>query len=536
MRKFLFFVWVSIFAVNAIASTATFIPTSKVVESSLNSTSAIASTNSSIDEAKDSKVKNIILLIGDGMGAAQVGLLETYAQNAPNSIYAGEPTSLQALASQGKTVLSMTSVHNAIVADSACSASQLATGVACRSEMIGLDINGDPVETVLEQAKRMGKSTGLVSDTRITHATPAAFAAHQAHRDMEAAIAEDLIKNRVDVLFSGGLSFFLPNKKDLITATQLHLIYKANLNTKSRRKDKKNLLTTASNKGYQLAFSNMQLHAIKQTPVLGLFNNSVMVDALTERDDVQRTYPSLQEMTVKALQLLEQNDNGFFLMVESGQIDWTAHNNDAGGLLHEMLRMDDTLKSILNWGQDRDDTLIVVTGDHETGGFGFSYSNAEVPAASKLTGAAFKKKYFSPDYNFAPMDLLDKLYAQKKGTYSLWHEAIENGKEGRATTESLMAAVNDNMEFKITKEQADRVLKVPAKIQDFSDFYVYEDEKPLNLLGRELAVQQNVVWSTGTHTASPVPVFVLAPEAIMAKFNGIMTHRQIGTELKNSFK
>lgn len=486
--------------------------------------------------ADEGKIKNIILVIGDGMGAAQVGLLETYARKAPNSIYAGEPTSLQTLATQGKTVLSLTSVHDAIVVDSACSATQLATGEACRSEMIGLDINGNPVETVLEQAKRLGKSTGLVSDTRITHATPAAFAAHQAHRDMEAGIAEDLIRNRVDVLFSGGLSFFLPNKKDLISATQLHLIYKANLSTQSRRKDQKNLLSTATNNGYQLAFSTVQLHAIKNTPVLGLFNNSVMTDALTERDDLQRTYPSLQEMTEKALLLLEQNDKGFFLMVESGQIDWTAHNNDAGGMLHEMLRLDQTLKSILSWAKGRNDTLIVVTGDHETGGFSFSYSNTPTHVVAELTGSAFKNKGFAPGYNFAPLQILDKLYAQKKGTYSLWLEAIKNGKEGRATAESLMTAVNDNMEFKITKEQADTVVKASAKIQDFSEFYVYEDEIPLNLLARELAAQQNVVWSTGTHTASPVPVFVLAPSAIMARFHGVMTHTQIGTALKTSFE
>ena len=139
-------------------------------------------------------------------------------------------------------------------------------------------------------------------------------------------------------------------------------------------------------------------------------------------------------------------------------------------------------------------------------------------------------------YNFAPTQLLDKLYAQKKGTYSLWLEAIENGKNGQATVRSLMTAVNDNMEFKISKEQAKRVLKTPAKINDFTEFYVYEHEAPLNLLARELAAQQSVVWSTGTHTASPVPVFVLAPSQVMARFNGIMTHTQIGAVLKDSVK
>lgn len=487
-----------------------------------------------VSQANAGNVKNVILVIGDGMGVAQVGFLETYARSAPNSIYAGKPTSFATLATQGKTVLSLTSPQDAIVVDSACSATQLATGHACRSEMIGLDSNGNPVETVLEQAKRLGKATGLVSDTRITHATPAAFAAHQAHRSMENGIAEDLINNRVDVLFSGGLSFFLPNVENLITTAQKRLIIEAGLTTHSRRLDEKNLLTQATAKDYQLAFSKTQLQNIKQLPVLGLFENSVMTDALTERNTVDRTYPSLKEMTEKALLLLEQQEEGFFLMVEAGQIDWTGHNNDAGGLLHEMIRMDNTLESILSWVEGRNDTLLVVTADHESGGFGFSYSNTPTPEAPKLSGAAFQKTPFAPDYNFAPTHLLDKLYAQKKGTYSLWLEAIENGKKGRATVKSLMTAVNDNMEFKITKKQAKRILKTPSKIHDFSEFYVYKHEAPLNLLARELAAQQSVVWSTGTHTADPVPVFVLAPSQAMTGFNGIMTHRQIGQALKNS--
>ncbi len=485
--------------------------------------------------AENNKVKNVILLIGDGMGAPQVGLLESYAQHATNNIYADKPTALQSLAAQGKTVLSLTSPHDVLVTDSACSATQLATGISSRSEMIGLDHNGNPAETVLERAKRLGKVTGLVSDTRITHATPAAFAAHQAHRSMETEIAEDLIHNQVDLLLSGGLSFFLPKEKERLTTTQQHLIFKANLTVKSRRNDNINLLTSATEKGYQLAFSQAQLHGIKELPVLGLFSNSVMTDALTERNDTKRTYPSLKEMTEKALALLEQHEQGFFLMVESGQIDWTGHNNDAGGLLHEMLRMDDSLQSILTWAKDRNDTLIVVTGDHETGGFGFSYSNTPTANTPKLSGTAFKNKTFAPNYNFAPTHLLDKLYAQKKGTYSLWYEAIEKGKGGYPTVESLMNAVNDNMEFKITKEQAERILQRPAKTQDFSEFYVYQDEIPLNLLARELAAQQNVVWATGTHTASPVPVFVLAPQATLDRFSGIMTHAQIGEILKTSF-
>ena len=156
------------------------------------------------------KVKNLILMIGDGMGPQQVGLLEQYAQSAPLSVYneKGNKTALSKFADAGQMGLSLTSPYGSngsLVVDSACSATQLATGVAAGSEMIGLDNQGNIVETILERAKAQGKATGLVSDTRITHATPAAFASHQPHRSFEAKIAEQLIESgSVDVMLSGG--------------------------------------------------------------------------------------------------------------------------------------------------------------------------------------------------------------------------------------------------------------------------------------------------------------------------------------------
>ena len=166
-------------------------------------------------------VKNVILMIGDGMGVQQVGLLEDYARRAPNSIYnsANNQTALSKFSKNGLMGLSMTSPHGGLVVDSACSATQLATGMPAGSEMIGLDNNGNIVKTILERAKAAGKATGLVSDTRITHATPASFAAHQPHRSLENDIAAQMIASEsVDVLFSGGARNFLPS--DIKTNTK----------------------------------------------------------------------------------------------------------------------------------------------------------------------------------------------------------------------------------------------------------------------------------------------------------------------------
>lgn len=208
------------------------------------------------------KAKNVILLIGDGMGPQQVGLLLSYARQAPHGVLASHHTAFDRILNEGRLGLSMTHPDTALVTDSAASATQLATGKMAGSEMIGVDKDGNRQATLIDKAKRLGKATGLVSDTRITHATPAAFAAHQTHRSLETNIAEDLLSTDADVMLSGGLSHFLPQAaKD--EHSPIHQQIKAQVGAgfavSSARKDDKNLLTTASKQGYQLVFNKTQL-------------------------------------------------------------------------------------------------------------------------------------------------------------------------------------------------------------------------------------------------------------------------------------
>src|SRR3989338_87436 len=146
-------------------------------------------------------VKNIILMIGDGMGPQQISLLLQYAKQAPDAAAVPDRTlSLERLIAAGETGMMSTYPKDNLVIDSAASATHLATGEFTRTEMVGLNRNGFFAETLLEKARRLGKSTGLVTDTRVTHATPAAFAAHQMHRSMENEIAEDILKTQPDVI------------------------------------------------------------------------------------------------------------------------------------------------------------------------------------------------------------------------------------------------------------------------------------------------------------------------------------------------
>ena len=510
------------------------------------------------------KVKNLILMIGDGMGPQQVGLLEQYAQSAPLSVYneKGNKTALSKFADAGQMGLSLTSPYGSngsLVVDSACSATQLATGVAAGSEMIGLDNQGNIVETILERAKAQGKATGLVSDTRITHATPAAFASHQPHRSFEAKIAEQLIESgSVDVMLSGGARVFLPAdiKTNQVSREQMAALgMPDSVYKKSKRKDQRNLLLEAKDQhGYNLAFDKDQLAAAEGTKLLGLFANSGMADGIAYTactQDNSCTQPSLRDMTMKALDILSKDEDGFFLMIEGGQIDWAGHVNDAGWMLHELIKFDEAVAAVYDWVKDRNDTLVIITADHETGSFGFSYSRNNLPASQHLTGNGMQGKEYKPNFNFGELSQLDKLYAQSGTFYAMMDQVNADWNFNNTTGQQWADAINTYSAFKVTPAQAAQIglreeneyhvdghkylsAKEFPKVNDFKEFYVYGDEIHANLIGRALGASQNIVWGTGTHTAAPVPVYAFGPKNITQQFSTMQHHVELSQKMADA--
>ncbi|WP_100640062.1 alkaline phosphatase [Marinobacter salexigens] len=497
------------------------------------------------------KAKNVIMIIGDGMGPQQVGLLLAYAKQAPNSVITDGITAFDRIAENGPMGISMTHANDNLVVDSAASATQLATGQLAGAEMIGADKDGNTAESILERAKKLGKSTGLVSDTRITHATPAGFAAHQSHRSLENEIAVDLLENNVDVMLSGGLRYWIPasaNDEQSAARLELEALTEGSVRIKSKRKDNRNLIAEALQQDYNLAFNLDQMNQA-DGKILGLFAYSSLPNAIVEnqtKNDPNRTIPTLKEMSEKAITSLSQNDEGFFLMIEAGQIDWAGHYNDTGTMLHEMLRMNETLNYVLDWAEGRDDTLVVVTADHETGGFGFSYSANDLPHGRDLPGDVFKEQQFKPGFNFGDVSTLDKLYEQKSSYGDIFYSQFDGLSEDEQTPANLARIVNAETQFNITEEQAARVLatednpfyteghsylstKTVPKMDVNGAFFVYQtDDNRQNLLAREVAEQQNVVWSTGTHTNTPVLVFTQGPAKAAAPFGKILHHTDIG--------
>jgi alkaline phosphatase len=500
------------------------------------------------DNQKKPIIKNVILMIGDGMGPQQVGLLLSYAKQGENIILKNRPTAFERIALKGGVGLSMTHAHNVLTTDSAASATQLATGKFAGNEMIGLDHEGRGVSTILEIAKKSGRSVGVVSDTRMTHATPAGFTAHQAHRSMENEIAVDIVNSNADLLLSGGWRHWLPRDAAIKNSPE-YLAAKKRIphatRIKSKRKDNRDLLAEAQKKGYTLVFDREGLKKA-QGKILGLFSESGMQNGIKNSKslhDKKRTEPTLTEMTDTALNRLSSNPKGFFLMVEGGQIDWAGHQNDAGWMLHEMLKFNNAINAVLDWMDGRDDTLLVVTADHETGGFGFSYSSSDLPKPEKLPGEYFKSIMYQPNFNFAAPEILTGLYNQKL-VYSDLFKKFDKLPKASKTPAKLVELVKTYTGFPITHKEANRILekednpnykeghyslnkKRVTKMGANSAFYVYPKRHRGALLARIVSTRMGLVWATGTHTSTPVLVFSAGPKWATKSFKKIMHHTEL---------
>jgi len=280
--------------------------------------------------------KSVILLIGDGTGPQELGLLMDWADAA------GTPTNFEALCNEGSTGFLRTAPAGGPLTDSAAGATALACGVSTTNGTIAMDPAGKSLPTCLEDARAKGKRTGLVTTTEITDATPACFAAHVASRGAQGDIAAQYVHDGgADVLFGGGAKHFSPK-----------------------------LLEEAAAKGWKTATSPEELEALPvgTSKALGLFA-SVNVPFSIDRDqEGEAKAPSLPAMTKKALEILGGAENGFFLMVEGGRIDHACHGNDAPAALGELREFDAAIGLCAEYRRAHPDTLVVVTADHETGG------------------------------------------------------------------------------------------------------------------------------------------------------------------------
>ncbi|HET6566764.1 MAG TPA: alkaline phosphatase, partial [Rhodothermales bacterium] len=281
--------------------------------------------------------RNVILFVSDGMGPAAVTMTRDYV----NDVLGGSGLTLDEI-EVGSIRTRSTSSR---VTDSAAGATAYAAGVHTYNGAISVDTLKHPVGTVLEAAETRGMATGLVVTCEITDATPAAFASHVPERSMQHEIAAQMLDHGVEVLFGGGASYFLTEG--------------------GSRRDGRDLIEEARTKGYQVVRDKDAFMGSLRAPVLGLFADAAMGFDI-DRDTTQ--LPSLAQMAKRAIDLLDDDPDGFFLMVEASFIDVAGHQNDPAPEVQDVRAYDEAMEVAVTYARRTGNTLIVGTSDHETGG------------------------------------------------------------------------------------------------------------------------------------------------------------------------
>lgn len=401
------------------------------------------------------QIKNIIFLIGDGMGTPYTSAYR-YMKDDPSTKVMEKTVFDPYLVGAQMTYPDDDSQN---VTDSASAATAMSAGVKTYNAAIAVDPNKAEVKTVLEQAKENGKATGLVATSEITHATPAAFGAHDISRKNMDAIANDYYdelingKQKVDVLLGGGKTNFVREDRDLTKEFQ--------------------------NAGFSYVTDRKALLADKNKQILGLFADGgldKMIDRTSET-------PSLAEMTNTAIDRLRSNENGFFLMVEGSQIDWAGHDNDIVGAMSEMDDFAAAFQAAIDFAKEDGETLVVATADHSTGGLTLG-KDGEYNFFVDPIKAALR----TPDYMAARIA------------------------EGASVEETLKSY----LKLELTAEEIHSV-KDAAKKEANKDADVTKID---NAIEKIIDNRSFTGWTTGGHTGEDVPVYAYGPSS--HRFTGLI--------------
>ena len=295
--------------------------------------------------AVERKAKNIILLIGDGMSASQVSSYRLL-KGGPNARLAVDKFPISGIV--------LTHSEDAIVTDSASSATAYSTGIKTNNTFLGLDKDKNVLENLTEKIHGYGFVSSLIATSEVTHATPAAFAAHIDLRWKTDEISAQMMDSNVVTILGGGRHFFLTEEMG------------------GKREDGRDLFKEVENSHVLLTHKD-QLNDFDQTTsgkVVGLFADEHLRDL--EKPENHSTEPSLSEMLNFAIKrsetFMDNGCKGSFIMVEGSQVDWAGHSNDINYLKREMQDLEEAVELAVDYANKNQDTLVIVTADHETGG------------------------------------------------------------------------------------------------------------------------------------------------------------------------
>ncbi|MDQ6421635.1 alkaline phosphatase [Paenibacillus sp. LHD-117] len=411
--------------------------------------------------------KNLIIMIGDGMGTAHVTAARYYARKFLNKDQLELDNYFVGTASTYSEQSPYTTESGAVT-DSSAAGTAFATGKKTYNNAVSVS-NEDiakPHASVIEAAMKIGKSTGLVTTDTLTGATPAVFASHVRLRFNQNAIASQYVDSGVNVLLGGGKASFVT------------------LEEKGTRTDK-SIIADFEARGYQTVNDAAGLDALpaNSDKVLGLFGMKTLPYVIDRRDNKT---PSLSQMTQKAIDILSKNKNGFTLLVEGGEIDHAAHSNDFPAAVQEVLDFDATVKMVMDFAKKDGNTSVVVTADHETGGL--TVGNTVISS----TGLAYQ------------LDI------------NLWNQPKLSG-------DAMVKLLMENT----TTENIRKVVAEHTGFTDLTDAEVAQIKSGLNpdlpsqlrasgynnVIARRLGVN----WATPGHTAVDVGVWAYGPIASLVK-------------------
>lgn len=440
------------------------------------------------------QAKYVFYFIGDGMGVNQVQGTELYRGELEGKIGITPIWFTQFPYATTATTFSATNG----VTDSAAAGTALATGNKTQNGTIGMkqDLQTE-VSSVAVWAKNKGCRVGVTTSVSVDHATPAAFYAHDPSRGSYYKIGTDLYKAGFD--FYAGSDFIDPNNKD------------------NKDGNSENLYTMAEKNGYTIARGYKDyLKKCKKADKMILFQSEKASDkdrtAIPYAIDRTKDDLTLADITRSAINFLSKDlSKGFFLMVEGGKIDWACHSNDAATVFHEVADMDEAVKVAYEfYSQHPDETLIVVTADHETGGFvlgtGAYKLNLQVLKNQKVSESGFTRILNELRKKYNNNVSWEKVQQALKENFGFWDKVKLNEKQ----EERLLAKYNDTFKGK------------EAKLEKSE----YAQDEPLAAEAKRIIDEIALVgWTSGGHSAGYVPVFAIGAGADL--FQGRIDNTEI---------
>lgn len=443
-----------------------------------------------------SKPKYIFLFIGDGMSYPQIqSTADFLGKDAKDKVSVVQNSSnkedspySQTLPFMNFPVAGSAQTYDAtsFAPDSASTATSISTGYKTHSGTINMDITKKiKYETIAEKLKKqMGYKVGIVSSVNLNHATPAAFYAHQPTRKNNYPIGQELIASNFDY-FAGG-AFMEPKDKD---------------------NDKEDIYSLAKKAGYKVIKTEAEAEKLTKADGKAIVIGETLADAdaLSYENDRKKGEWALADYVEKGIEVLD-NDKGFFMMVEGGKIDWAGHANDAGSVINDTMALSNSVdKAIEFYNQHPYETLIIVTGDHETGGLTIGYAGTDYDTyLDNLENQKISYAKFDSDYvtkykkNKTPFTTVLKDIKSKFGLMT------EKDKDAKSNPKLVLTTY----EYNKLKAAYDKTMSKKSADRNQEEYELYGSYEPLTVtITHILNNKSGIAFTTYSHTGLPVPVF-----------------------------